>query len=321
MSKSKQFLPPASVVVTTFNESQTILLLLEALEKQTHRPAEVVLVDACSVDGTVKIVRCFADKSVLKIIVLSQAGNRSVGRNLAIRKTRNPLIAITDAGCVPEKDWLEQLVQKQLDTNAPVVAGYYCGLPKTAFEQAVIPYVLVMPDKVDAISFLPATRSMLITKAVWKKTGGFDEQLSHNEDYAFARQLQNMNISIAFAERAIVGWRPRSSLLAFFCMIYRFAFGDAEAGLFRPKVFFLFFRYVLLLLCSVVILFFLEPKFLFKLWIPLGVLYSIWAVDKHVRYVPQGWFWLPTLQFTADAAVMAGTIFGWLKKYKKTIFD
>lgn len=306
-----------SIVITTYNEAKTIGTLLRALEQQTVPPTEVIIVDANSSDGTREIIKKFAKKSSLKIILISKAGNRSIGRNLAIQKAKYPLIAITDAGCIPAKSWLEELVKKQSETKASVIAGYYKGIAATPFEQAVIPYALVMPDRVDEKTFLPATRSMLLTKKVWEQLGGFDELLSDNEDYDFARRLQKGKILIAFAQNAVVAWQPRSNLRDFFYMLFRFARGDAAAGLFRPKVAILFLRYILLLLASLSIAIVLEPKFVLKLWVPLGVLYSIWAVDKNVRYVPKGWLWLPTLQFAADAAVMAGTLSGLMMRGDK----
>ncbi len=310
-----------SIVITTYNEAKTIGTLLRALEQQTLLPAEIIIVDAKSPDGTHAVIATFAKKTSLKIILFSKAGNRSVGRNTAIYKAKYSLIAITDAGCIPDKNWLKALVAKQSETKASVIAGYYKGIAATPFEQAVIPYALVMPDRVDEQNFLPATRSMLLTKKVWEQLGGFDELLSDNEDYDFARRLQKGKISIAFAQNAVVAWQPRSNLRDFFYMLFRFARGDAAAGLFRPKVAILFLRYILLLLASLAIAIILEPKFVLKLWVPLGVLYSIWAVDKNVRYVPKGWLWLPTLQFTADAAVLVGTTIGLFRRAQKTIFS
>ncbi|MDA1079072.1 MAG: glycosyltransferase [bacterium] len=320
MSINQKSTPPISVIITTFNEANTISALLQALEKQTLLPAEVIIVDANSTDGTIELVTTFAKKSALTIQLLPKRGNRSVGRNLAIKSAKHSLIAITDAGCIPEKTWLQTLVGQHQKSKAPVVAGYYKGIAQTPFEEAVIPYALVMPDKVNEAHFLPATRSMLLTKKFWEQLGGFNEELSDNEDYDFARRLQEKNIPMTFTKNAVVSWQPRSNLRDFFNMLYRFARGDAAAGLFRPKVAFLFARYILLLVVSLAIAVVLEPKFVLKLWIPLGVLYSLWAVDKNVRYTPRGWLWLPTLQFTADAAVMSGTIAGLLKRLQKTIF-
>jgi cellulose synthase/poly-beta-1,6-N-acetylglucosamine synthase-like glycosyltransferase len=245
-----------------------------------------------------------ANFPVLKI--LQQPGNRSTGRNAGISAASNHIIAITDAGCVPQQNWLEQLVSVYLIKKPDVVAGYYRGRAETPFAEAVIPYALVMPDQIDAENFLPATRSMLLTKKIWQDAGGFDENLSDNEDFEFARRLRRVGAKIVFARQAVVDWLPRTSLGQFWQMIYRFARGDIFAGIIRPKVILIFVRYLL----TAVILIFLPNLILASL---LLLLYLLWTIAKNFRFVPRGWYWLPVLQVVSDAAVMLGSLAGALK--------
>ncbi len=306
--------PRVSVIVTVFNEEKTIDSLLKSLKNQTYLPAEVVIVDGGSDDATFKKLKSW-QKKWSRLKVYYQEGNRAVGRNLAIKKARYRLIAITDAGCLPEKNWLKALVNKQIEAQADVVAGYYRGLAKTPLEEAIIPYVLVMPDKIDPKGFLPATRSMLLTKKAWKKVAGFDESLDSSEDYDFAVRLKQAGLKMAFAKEAVVSWYPRTSLTDFTAMIAEFAFWDAKAGHLRKKVRFLFARYVFF--------FFLISMLVQTRWLWWGVMfgltmlaYVVWAVLKNKKYVKKGWWWLPILQFMSDFMVMGGTMLGALDRRK-----
>ena len=102
-----------------------------------------------------------------------------------------------------------------------------------------------MEDKITGgKEFLPATRSMALTKSIWKKAGRFDEQLSHNEDYAFANKLNVIGARVEFCKDAIVNWMPGKNLKQAFVMFFRFALGDAEAKIFRDKVVYIFLRYI-----------------------------------------------------------------------------
>jgi len=297
-----------SLIITVLNEEKTIQLLLNAIAKQTLKPSETIIVDGDSTDQTVKIIKQFQKKhSKLNLKLFFKKGNRSVGRNFAIKKSSNALIAITDAGCIPKKEWLQELVVQYQKTQAAVIAGFYQGKAKTAFEEAVIPYVLVMPDQVNKNNFLPATRSMLIEKTVWKQLKGFDEKLSLNEDYAFAKKMQKQQIKIAFAKKAIVEWMPRSSLEDYSEMIYRFAKGDIEAKILRPKVTLIFARYLLALF--LLIFFFITGNNLLLVYLLfLAFLYIIWSILKNKKYCPNGWYWLPVLQIGSDLAVMFGSL-------------
>jgi glycosyltransferase involved in cell wall biosynthesis len=313
-------MPKVSVIVTVLNEEKTIHELLEAIATQTHRADQAVIVDGGSTDNTCKIIRQFSQKHTeLKIQLATKKGNRSVGRNEAIRLAQHELVAVTDAGCIPHADWLEELLkaaEQQKGTasrsngNQFVVAGYYDAQPQTAFEEAVIPYVLVMPDKVNPNHFLPATRSMLLTKSVWEKLGGFNPCLSDNEDYAFAHKIIDAQIPIYFAQNAQVIWKPRQSIGQFFWMIFRFARGDVAAGILRPKVVAIFGRYILGLFLFFTLLGNVSLLILLAAILSPILLYSAWAIQKNRRYVPNGWYWLPILQVAADIAVMKGSLSG-----------
>jgi len=163
-------------------------------------------------------------------------------------------------------------------------------------------------------TFLPATRSMLISKQTWKKLGGFDESLSHNEDYAFAKKIQS-SYPIVFAPKAVVGWLPRKNLTEFTKMIYRFAKGDIQAGILRPKVILIFARYAI---ASYFFFFYLPKIFpqtttvaiLTTIFLAALLLYSTWAILKNKKYVKHGWYYLPVLQISSDLAVMWGSLLG-----------
>lgn len=303
-----------TVVVTVLNEEGTIVPLMEALAQQTLPASAVIIADGGSRDKTLSLVQKFV-RSHPQFHLMEKKGNRSVSRNAAIHKATSNLIAITDAGCVPHPNWLEELAHAAQKMTIPnfVVAGYYDAQAKTPFEAAVVPYVLVMPDRVNPDDFLPATRSMLISKSAWQKVGGFHEALSDNEDYAFAHALKKNGVQFGFTAKAKVRWLPRTNLGQFSTMIFRFARGDAQARIWRPKVVFIFVRYLFVLLFSLVWWQAGLPMAVLVYIYALGFfLYTVWAVKKNYRYAKKGWYWLPILQFTADSSVIAGTISGWM---------
>ncbi len=299
-----------SLIITVKNEAQTIQELLESIVAQSMLPEEVIIIDGGSEDETYAIANRFAQSAPELTWRISQhICNRSKGRNIAISMAKNEWIAITDAGCVLDEHWLEELVKTQQRSNAPVIAGYYQGKASTPFEKAVVPYALVMPNRVDENSFLPSSRSMLLHTEVWKKIGGFPEQLEVGEDFLFAKQIRRAGFDMAFAPQAVVGWRPRSDLASFFKMIKSMAAGDAFSGEIRQKVRLVFARYAVV---SVLVLlaFSTGSIFLAVLLLSAGVLYALWAIAKNLRFAKDGWKWLPTLQFVSDAGVILGTLEG-----------
>jgi glycosyltransferase involved in cell wall biosynthesis len=289
-----------AVVVTVLNEQGTIRSLAESLINQSIRPAEIVIVDGGSTDRTLEII-----KEYKKIKVLKKPGNRSVGRNWGVANTKSTIIAFTDAGCVPHLNWIEELIKPFSNKQYEVVSGYYEGQASTIFQKCLVPFVLVMPDKLGS-EFLPATRSMAITREAWNKSGGFEETLWHNEDFAFAHKIKKLNFNLTFAKNAVVAWIPRQNLRQAAWMFMRFAIGDIQAGILRPKVKMLAFRYY----------FFFFLLFVNRLALLLIIPYIIWAIGKNYKYV-RHWralYWLPILQLTADVCVLFGSVVGLLSR-------
>ncbi|OGD02636.1 hypothetical protein A3D85_01595, partial [Candidatus Amesbacteria bacterium RIFCSPHIGHO2_02_FULL_47_9] len=291
-----------------FNEISTIESLIQSLKNQSLVPDEIIIVDGGSTDGTWENLK---KQTGLKAFLKS--GNRSVGRNFAISKSRGNIIAMTDAGCIPGSRWLEELVHPMKSPEVKIVSGYYQGVAKNVFQKCLIPFVLVMPDKAGKSEFYPSTRSMAIRKEVFITSGGFDEKLWHNEDYAYAHRLKRQGFNFTFAPHAIVDWLPRQNLRESAWMFTRFALGDIQAGIFRPQVKRLAIRYLI-----AVYLFFLalEIRLLFIPLLVLFIFYILFSIIKNYKYVrdPLAFFWFPILQITSDLSIIFGSLIGLLSK-------
>lgn len=304
-----------SLVITIKNEEKTLSALLISILNQSLLPGEVIIVDGGSQDKSLQIIRRFKKNHLhLSVQLIVNPGNRSVGRNRGIYLAKGEIILVTDAGCILDKNWVLNMVKSFHDKTVDVVAGYYKGKADTLFEKCLIPYVLVMPDKIRNETFLPASRSMAFTKKIWKQVGGFPEEYSHNEDYVFARKLKVSNASILFNKKAIISWIPQHTWRGSFIMFFRFAFGDAESGIIRSKVIFVFLRYSLAVI-SIYSAYVLKSVFFLDLIVLSFFLYVMWSIVKNYKYVKswKAFFVLPFIQFLSDLAVLSGSLLGRMK--------
>lgn len=306
-----------SIVVTVFNEEKSIVGLLDSIRAQSVRPLEVIVVDGGSKDRTVTILKKYSkDFPKVSLKVFSKKGNRSIGRNYGVKKAQGDVLLFTDAGCLLHKDWVREISKPFTDKKTEVVAGYYKGEAQNAFQKALIPFVLVMKDKLDRKNFLPATRSMAIRKETFLRLGGFEERYSHNEDYVFANALKNNGIRMAFARKAIANWLPRNSLRSSFRMFYRFAVGDMEAGIVRGKVLLLFTRYLLLGYLLILSYLYKSPL-IFSVVVASVVIYLVWAYRKHQKYLSnkREHAYSVLIQLMCDISVMTGSFIGAVKLF------
>jgi cellulose synthase/poly-beta-1,6-N-acetylglucosamine synthase-like glycosyltransferase len=169
-------------------------------------------------------------------MLVEPGSNISTGRNRAIEAAQGEIIAVTDAGVVLEADWLAQITQPLLDDPAlQVVSGFFRAEGDSAFEIAMGATVLPLPGEIDPGTFLPSSRSVAFRKMAWQTIGGYPEWLDYCEDLIFDLRLQQTTPPFAFVPEAIVHFRPRSSLPAYFKQYYRYARGDGKADLWRKR--------------------------------------------------------------------------------------
>lgn len=220
---------PVALIVTVRNEAATIGPLLDSILAGSRVPDEIVVADGGSTDGTWELLRARA-ASDPRIRSVQAPGNRSVGRNAAVRASRSPIVACTDAGVEAEREWLERITRPFTDMpDIGVVAGFYLSVGNTPFERAAGVVSTPSLRDVDPARFLPSTRSVAFRRTAWERVRGFDESLAHNEDTPFALALKHSGARFLFEPTALVRWRPRGNLSSFFRQHRRFGFGDGES--------------------------------------------------------------------------------------------
>ena len=117
-------------LVTTFrNEEDGIENFLDSIFGQSRLPDELVLVDGGSSDRTLSLVEEYTAREVRGVpvrLIVDRGSNISAGRNRGIREASHEVLAVTDAGCSLEKDWLQCIVTPiERDPGIDIVAGSY----------------------------------------------------------------------------------------------------------------------------------------------------------------------------------------------------
>jgi len=310
-----------TLITTVLNEGDNIHHLLNSLLRQTRPPDEIIIVDGGSSDNTVEILRRYQDKLPLRVIV--QAGcNISQGRNVAIRAAQGDMLAFTDAGVRLTETWLEHITQPLLDNSGVnVVAGFFKADPQTLFEAAMGATVLPLVDEIDPATFLPSSRSVAVRKSAAQQVQGYPEWLDYCEDLVFDMRLRQTQPPFVFAPDALVYFRPRGAMQAYFKQYYRYARGDGKADLWRKRHAIRYLTYLVAEPLIVLLVLMVHPVFLL-----LGVLGAIVYLYPPYRRLlvvmrdmpqPSIFAWMqaivlvPLIRVVGDIAKMLGYPAGW----------
>ncbi len=309
-----------SLILTVYNEESSIHGLLDSLLAQTRLPDEIVIVDGGSRDNTCAIIQSY--QSSLPIRLLQESGcNISRGRNLAIQAARGDVIVGTDAGVRLSPDWFERLTAPFChDPEIQAVAGFFLPDPDPTipFEVAMSATVLPQMREIDPATFLPSSRSVAFRKSIWQAVGGYPEWLDYCEDLIFDFRLQSQIGSFTFVPDAVVYFKPRTSLSAFFKQYYLYARGDGKADLWRKRH---AARYATYLLLSPIL-----AGLMKKVNLTFGLFYLLGGLiylRQPYRRLPELWgalswqgklqaiLWVMGIRVVGDIAKMIGYPVGW----------
>jgi hypothetical protein len=148
---------------------------------------------------------------------------------------KNPIIAVTDGGCRPDREWLEKLIQP-LNTNPDyqAAAGRIIADPQSRFEYYA--GLLCLPaDSGDSLTRTFFGRSSAFRKSAWKRAGGYPEWLYTAEDTLFALRFNQLGMKVAFAQDSRLLWRPRPNLYRLGKMFFLYGVGNGRINRGTPS--------------------------------------------------------------------------------------
>lgn len=211
-----------SVILPVLNEADYLEdAIAPILSQEFLGEFEVILAIGPSKDQTMEIAKKISERDSRVVIVENPSGRTAAGLNLALAKSKYPIIVRVDGHSAIPKNYLATAVEVLNRTGAVNVGGLMAAEGRGLFERAVAAAMRsslgVGPAKfhtggsageVDTVYLGSFKRDALMA------IGGFDEKFTRAQDWELNYRLRANGGKIYFDPRLAVTYRPRRSLKA-----------------------------------------------------------------------------------------------------------
>ena len=205
--------PSISVIIPTLNAESEISALLSALEAQTLKPREILVVDSSSEDGTAAKV---LNHPEVELIEIDRADfNHGLTRDMALRRTSGDIVCFLTQDAFPASDgYIENLIAPMvMDSRIALASGRQ--LPKEdarRFEHLIREFNY--PDEPSVRSgedldrfgiktFFASDVCSAYRRDAYLACGGFP-RVETNEDMLMAARFVAAGLKVAYEPSAMV---------------------------------------------------------------------------------------------------------------------
>ena len=219
---SEQITHQVSVILPVLNEEDYLVEAVTPILNQNFSgEIEVILAIGPSKDRTMEIAKELAQKDSRVVIVENPSGRTATGLNLALKKSKYPIIVRIDGHSEIPNDYVKNAVELLNQTGAVNVGGMMAAKGRTIFERAVAAAMTSSlgvgpakfhtggaPGEVDTVYLGSFRKDALLA------IGGFDEKFTRAQDWELNYRLREKGGKIYFDPRLEVTYRPRKSIPA-----------------------------------------------------------------------------------------------------------
>jgi len=216
-----------SVIIPAYNAEKLISSCLNALNDQTisRTDYEILIVDDGSTDKTAGIVGGFENVKLIQQENRGPAG----ARNNGAKNSNGDIILFTDSDCIPEKNWVEEMIRPFNDD--PEIVGVK-GIYRTDQKELIARFVQAeYEDKYDVlkrdqyIDFVD-TYSAGFKRKVFLEFDGYDTSfpVACAEDVELSFRIASKGYKIVFNPRAVVTHTHPNCFISYLKKKYNFAF-------------------------------------------------------------------------------------------------
>lgn len=212
-----------SVIVPAYNRSGELRTLLSSLTQQSLSVStfEILICDDGSTENIQAVIKEFQSPDNPAIQYLKQS-NQGPGaaRNLGLSRSTGAIVAFTDTDCIPDVNWLEELISPIESSNVKMTGGLIDYKRADFLSGRCMNFLMSSmigaggardPRSVIHMEYFPRAANVAVSRDIAFAAGGFPAQ-RHGEDIEFADRVRQQGTEILFVPTAKTIHNERKTL-------------------------------------------------------------------------------------------------------------
>lgn len=172
MAEEKCLNPSVSIIIPVYNVSEYIDRCLKSVFKQSYKNLEIVIVNDCTPDDSMRKVKLFKDRNSkypIRIVDHPKNLGLSASRNTGIKNAKGKYLYFLDSDDEITATCIQFLVEKIVAYGAEMAVGNYTSVPEGWFDSNILKKTYgEFIDDSHLIKKLILERSFLVVTA-WNK--------------------------------------------------------------------------------------------------------------------------------------------------------
>lgn len=221
-----------SIIIPCYNAANVIEYCLDAVVQSTLKNYEVICVDDCSQDDTVRIIKGYEN---VDLISLKTNQGAAVARNIGAKQAKGDILLFIDSDVVIKDDTIAKIQSAFTHKNADAIVGIYSaehpfsGIASN-YKNLHLRYTrMIMDEEVHIFD----GSCVAIKKEVFNEVSGFDENIKilAGEDWDLANRISEKGFRIILDKSVTFIHRKYYTIFNLFRTDLRKAFGVIKLAL------------------------------------------------------------------------------------------
>jgi len=189
-----------SLILTTYNCKENLIKTLKSIEKQDYPNIEVCICDSCSTDGTLDVIKEYAENSKYNVVYKSEKDSGIYdGINRSIRMSSGDYLEIMNDEYVCD-DAISKLIEAIGDSDN--VVGAHADLVYK--DGDVVRRYWRMGNGSIYSGWMPGHPSLMLKREVYEKYGLYNTDYVCSADYEFMIRFLKDGNALAYVPETLI---------------------------------------------------------------------------------------------------------------------